>query len=81
MTILNDFEQVARNPEKRLRVYNVLSEASLAKELGGDWQMILRKAKNRRAGAKRRIYEFVNTGDRIDIVLKGISGEITNLSI
>ena len=43
--------------------------------------MILRKAKNRRAGAKRRIYEFVNTSDRIDIVLKGISGEITNLSI
>lgn len=44
-------------------VKNVLLEACTAMELGGDWREVFRRARNRRVGRMRRIYDMLYEAD------------------
>jgi hypothetical protein len=50
-----------------LELHDVLVTACTAAELDGDWREVFRRAKNRKVGRMRRIYELLYNADKADI--------------
>ena len=49
--------------DKLKRVKDTMAEAGIAIEIGGNWKMIFKRAKNRRTGLERKIYELLENSD------------------
>lgn len=48
-------------------LHSTMLDACTAAELGGDWREIFRRAKHRKVGRLRRIYELLQSADRQDM--------------
>lgn len=48
-------------------LHNRLLDACTAMELGGNWREVFRRARHRRTGIMRRLYELLYNADRADI--------------
>ncbi len=55
---------LAKLPTKSLhKIHQVLTEASLVYELGGDWQGVIKKSRYRAVGITRKILEYIEDSD------------------
>ena len=54
-------------PQHIKELCDTLLNMSLVKETGGDFRMVLRKAKNRTVGSRRKIYETLESLPEADL--------------
>jgi len=60
--------QLALMSDKQLhKLYNVMLEAGIAFETGGDWREIFRIAKNKHHGLQGRVYALLYSANRDEI--------------